>query len=236
MGTLDRFEKGVERVFNGAFAKLFRGELKPVQLAAGLRKEADLKAVPLDRSRTVAPNVYTITLSEHDFDAIAAWGLQALADELADHITQHAAEQRYSFVGPVSVSLVADDSVSHGLFEVTSATVRGNVAPSTTQAGTQRHPVLDIDGERYLLTGPVTVIGRGSESDIVVDDPGVSRAHLEIRITPQGVIAKDLNSTNGLYVEGHQVPSATLLDGNTLTIGRTRIQYWAADPLEGEDA
>ena len=85
---------------------------------------------------------------------------------------------------------------------------------------------MDIDGQRYLLTGPVTVIGRGSEADIVVDDPGVSRKHLEIRITPDGVIASDLGSTNGLFVEGHQVPAATLLDGNSLTIGRTRIMFW----------
>ena len=38
----------------------------------------------------------------------------------------------------------------------------------------------------------------------------------------------DLGSTNGTYVEGHQVPAATLLDGNTITIGRTRILYWAS--------
>ena len=60
----------------------------------------------------------------------------------------------------------------------------------------------------------------------MVDDPGVSRRHLEIKVTPNGVIASDMGSTNGLYVEGHQVPAATLLDGNSLTIGRTRIMFW----------
>ena len=42
------------------------------------------------------------------------------------------------------------------------------------------------------------------------------------------MIARDLGATNGTYVEGHQVPAATLLDGNTITIGRTRILYWAS--------
>ena len=51
---------------------------------------------------------------------------------------------------------------------------------------------------------------------------------VEIDITDNGVIARDLGSTNGTYVEGHQVPAATLLDGNTITIGRTRILYWAS--------
>ena len=49
-----------------------------------------------------------------------------------------------------------------------------------------------------------------------------------VYITDNGVIARDLGSTNGTYVEGHQVPAATLLDGNTITIGRTRILYWAS--------
>ncbi|MBC7549469.1 MAG: FHA domain-containing protein, partial [Cellulomonas sp.] len=82
---------------------------------------------------------------------------------------------------------------------------------------------------------PVTVIGRGSEADIIVDDPGVSRRHLEIRVTSDGVVASDLGSTNGLFVEGHQVPAATLLDGNTLTIGRTRIMFWTGQDSSGED-
>jgi len=126
----------------------------------------------------------------------------------------------------VSVSCAPDDTLGEGRCEWRSATVRGAVAPATTVAASTRHPLVDIDGQRYLLTGPVTVIGRGSEADIIVDDPGISRRHLEIRITPEGVIATDLGSTNGTYVEGHKVPAATLVDGNTLTIGRTRILFW----------
>ena len=42
------------------------------------------------------------------------------------------------------------------------------------------------------------------------------------------MIARDLGSTNGTYVEGAGRLPATLLDGNTITIGRTRILYWAS--------
>lgn len=100
--------------------------------------------------------------------------------------TEHAASQRYTFVGPVEVSFEQDDALSTGRFHVRSATRRGAVAPATTAAASSRHPIIDIDGQRYLLTGPVTVIGRGSEADIIVDDSGVSRRHLEIRVTPAG--------------------------------------------------
>jgi hypothetical protein len=133
------------------------------------------------------------------------------------------------------VTFEQDDALTPGQFHVHSASVRGNVAPSAASAPPPpapqsapnlRHPLIDIDGQRYLLTGASTIIGRGSEADIVVDDPGVSRRHLEIRVTPDAVVATDMGSTNGLFVEGHQVPAATLLDGNSLTIGRTRIMFW----------
>ncbi len=41
-----------------------------------------------------------------------------------------------------------------------------------------------------------------------------------------------MGSTNGTFVEGHQVPAATLVDGNTITIGRTRILFWASSQVQ----
>ena len=87
-------------------------------------------------------------------------------------------------------------------------------------------PRADLIGAVIDLASAELVIGRDPLAGIWIDDPGVSRRHLEIRVTPDGVVATDLGSTNGLFVEGHQVPAATLLDGNTLTIGRTRIMFW----------
>jgi len=236
MGILDRFEHGVERVVNTAFAKAFRGEVKPVELASALRREVDDRAAVVDRERTVVPNEFTVELSPTDHQQIIDWGAEPLADELAANVTEYASTQRYAFVGSVTVTFAQHDDLETGRFRVRSATVRGAVAPATAAATpSARHPLVDIDGQRYLLTGPVTVIGRGSEADIIVDDPGVSRRHLEIRVTPAGVVASDLGSTNGLFVEGHQVPAATLLDGNTLTIGRTRIMFWTGQDAGDED-
>ncbi|MCR6492832.1 DUF3662 and FHA domain-containing protein [Cellulomonas sp. P24] len=237
MGILDKFEQGVERVVSTAFAKAFSSEVKPVELASALRREVDDRAVVVDRDRTVVPNSFAIALSPADYQHVEEWGAETLADELAANVTDHALGQRYAFVGPVTVTFSEDEALETGRFEVHSTTVRGAVAPATTAAApSPRHPLVDIDGQRYLLTGPVTVIGRGSEADIIVDDPGVSRRHLEIRVTPDGVIATDLGSTNGLFVEGHQVPAATLLDGNALTIGRTRIMFWTGAPDDDQDA
>jgi hypothetical protein len=215
------------------FAKVSKSEVKPVELASALRRELDDRAAVVGRDRTVVPNELSIELSPADLAQVDAWGADALADELAANVTEHAAHQRYAFVGPVTVTFVEEPALEAGRFQVRSATVRGNVAPATAAAST-RHPLVDIDGQRYLLTGPVTVIGRGSDADIIVDDPGISRRHLEIRVTPDGIIASDLGSTNGTFVEGHKVPAATLVDGNTITIGRTRILFWTGADDDGD--
>lgn len=226
MSVLDRFERGVERVVKTPFNAKASGEVKPVELASRLRRELDDRAAVVGRDRTVAPNQFTVELSTEDFDQIEAWGADALADELANNLTEYAASQHYAFLGPVAVGFTENLELTPTHFNVHSASVRGAVAPATN-AEADRHPLIEIDGQRYLLTGPVTIIGRDEDTDIPIDDPGVSRRHMEIRVTPAGVVATDLGSTNGMFVEGHQVPAATLLNGNTITIGRTRIMYWS---------
>ena len=228
MGAFDKFEKGVENAIAGAFAKAFRSELKPVEIASAMKKNIDEEAVTLKRDRTIAPNVFSITLAPTDFDNIAQWGEEALIDELADNVTEYADEQDYVFVGPIRITFETNDSLKPGRVLVSSSTKRGATTPVTSRAASDRHPLVEIGSERYLLTGTTTIIGRGSDCDIIVDDTGISRHHLELRITPNGVIASDMGSTNGSFVEGNRITSATLLDGNTITIGRTTIMFWNA--------
>lgn len=228
MSFLDRFEKNVEGAVNGVFSKFGSKELQPVDLSSALEREIDNEAMAVGRDRTVAPNEFRFKLSTPDFDRIEQWGSETLADELADNLTQYAKSQHYAFVGPVVVIFEEDLDLAKGGFKLTSSSVQGNAVPVTTDDQAEDHPMLEVNGSQYLLTKDKTIIGRGSGCDIVIDDPGISRKHLEIDITEGGVIARDLGSTNGTYVEGHQVPAATLLDGNTITIGRTRILYWAS--------
>lgn len=228
MSVLDNFEKKIEGTVNNLFSKIGSKDLQPVDLSSALEREIDSQAMAVGRDRTVAPNEYRFKLSTPDFDRIEQWGSETLANELADNLTKYAESQHYAFVGPVVVMFEEDLDLPRGDWHLSSESVQGNAAPVTTPSETKDCPILEINGRQYLLTAPKTVLGRGSNCDIVIDDPGISRSHMEIDITDHGVIARDLHSTNGTYVEGHQVPAATLVDGNTITIGRTRILYWAS--------
>ncbi|WP_194309132.1 FhaA domain-containing protein [Flaviflexus huanghaiensis] len=229
VGVFGRFERGIENAVNSVFGRAFKSEVKPVEIASAINRAIDEGTAVYSRSRTISPNVFTVTLSPEDSARLDQWGRDAIAEELIDHAIKYATSQGYTFLGPLKVSFTSDQEATTGIVGVTSQTVRGAVAPVTTSTPSPANPIIDVQGQRYLLTGPVTIIGRGSDADIIVDDTGVSRHHLELRVTPRGVIATDLDSTNGTFVEGHRITAATLVDGNTVTIGRTRIMFWT-DP------
>ena len=127
MGVLDKFEKGVERVVSNAFAKAFKSEVKPVELASALRREIDDRAAVVGRDRTVVPNEFVIELSPVDHAQVVEWGAEPLADELAANVTEHATGQRYAFRGPVTGAFVESEELETGRFLVRSATVRAAI-------------------------------------------------------------------------------------------------------------
>jgi hypothetical protein len=214
VGILDSFERGLERAVNGAFARTFRSGLQPVEITAALRKEVDTHASPVARDRVLVPNRFSVHMNPADHVAMSALG-EPLLEELAGLLTQYAAEQRYQMVSPPVIQLEPDESLAVGMLEVRSASERTEVAWT---------PVVEIDGQLHVL-GARTVIGRGSEADITVDDSGISRAHLEILWDGRRAEARDLGSTNGSTLNGARLTHAALPSDSVLQIGRTRIVF-----------
>lgn len=128
MGVLDRFEKGIERAVNGAFAKAFRSEVQPVEIASALRRECDDRSSIVGRDRTIAPNAFVVELGPGDFERLGEWK-EALGDELTAVVHDHARQQRYAFVGPVTVTFEQSGDLDTGVFRVRSATSRPSGDP-----------------------------------------------------------------------------------------------------------
>ena len=215
MGILDSFEKGLDRVVNGAFAKAFKSGLEPLEITAALRRELDTRAAVVARDRILAPNSFVVHLSRADHARMAALG-PALVDELTQQVQRHATAQSYAFAGGISIKLVEDAGVTEGTVRVESQNVKGEIA---------WNPVLDIGGKRYPLTKSRTVIGRGSEADITVDDSGTSRKHIEILWDGKRGQVNDLGSTNGSKLNGQPLTKAPLPADSVIEIGRTRIVF-----------
>lgn len=215
MGLLDSFEKGLERAVNSAFAKTFRSGIQPVEIASALRREADTKAAVVSRDRIIAPNSFVVRLSADDAERMQGLG-GALTDELHALLTKHATSQGYSFAGPLSINLEADEKVATGTVRVSSGTVEGRV---NWQA------VVDVDGRRHSISRARTVIGRGSDADITIADAGSSRKHVEILWDGERAMMRDLGSTNGTKVNGQKLREAALPTDTTITIGRTDLVF-----------
>ena len=77
----------------------------------------------------------------------------------------------------------------------------------------------------YELTAPVTMLGRGTDCDLRLVDPGVSRHHAELRVEDDEVVLVDLGSTNGTFVNGEPVRRVSLTDGTRVTLGRTTLVF-----------
>ena len=215
MGLLDNFEKGLERAVNGAFAKTFKSGLQPVEISAALRRELDTKAAVVTRDRILVPNKFTVRLSKSDYDRMTGLGA-TLTDELTQLVQRHAAAQHYSFAGGISIALSEDPSLSAGMLEIQSVNVQGEVAWT---------PVLEINGKRHPIVHSHTVIGRGSDADITVDDTGISRRHVEVLWDGKRAEVNDLGSTNGSKLNGNPVARAPLPPDSVIDIGRTRIVF-----------
>jgi hypothetical protein len=225
VGLLDRFEAKLDGLVNGAFARAFKAEVQPVEIAAALQREMDDRAAVVARGRTVIPNVFTVELSPHDHERLAVYK-DALTGELSGMVREYAQEQRYTFLGGVEVGLAEDDELETGIFRVRSE-ARAEVSAAGARPATgddATHPRLEADGAAYPLVRAVTRLGRGTDVDIRVDDPGVSRAHCEIVLGTPAVV-RDLGSTNGTYVDGTKVGQAALVDGSRLQLGSTTLVY-----------
>jgi hypothetical protein len=225
MNMLDKFEQGLENAMNSAFSKFSKNDLKPADYVMLLQKDLDKNAIKISQDRTVAPNKFTLLLSTKDFDNIEAWGAEAFADELAMTVNKYANSQQYAFPGPVSITFEEDVEAEKGRVAIKSESVRAESQDPSQSQENQPAKYLEIKGKKFPIVQEKTVAGRDPKADIVIDDPGISRRHFEIRSTSAGTVITDLGSTNGIYVEGHHVPAATLLDGNTIVAGRTTIIY-----------
>src|SRR5262249_34242367 len=162
-------------------------------------------------------NDFVVELSQADHERLDVYA-DNLGIELATLAREHAKEQGYSFVGPGRMRFEGLPDLATGAFRIrsgvtrptphecarTQRTARGPPRPPGAFSGRPRllvsgpEPGADGSMQRtYELTAPVTMLGRGTDCDLRLVDPGVSRHHAELRVEDDEVVLVDLGSTNG---------------------------------------
>jgi hypothetical protein len=214
VGFLDSFERHVERLVGGAFAKAFASGVHPIEIVAALKKELDASAKQVTRTRTLAPHSLHVGLSPTDYERLDQLGPALLAEIEAALVDYHHS-RGYLSTEKLRVALEVRATLSEGMVDVRSDPVGPVVwIPSVTWASV-----------RYPITRTSTVIGRGTDCDVHVVAPGVSRHHAEIRWNGKRSEVVDLGSTNGTTLDGNKVTRAALPDSCTLGVGQARILF-----------
>jgi hypothetical protein len=222
VNALQRFERRLEQMISGVFARAFRSAVQPVEIAAALQRECDNNAQIMSRDRRLVPNRFLVLLAAVDLERLQGYD-DAMERELVDQLKDHADTQGYVFTGPVHIDFEAADDLTTGRFRILSraeASVTDNDQRTRTRTA---RAVLEVNGTRHPLRAPGLVVGRGTEADLRINDPGVSRRHIEFLVSGDDLEVVDLGSTNGMLVDGTKVGRAGLRDGTEVKIGHTTM-------------
>jgi len=251
--VLRAIEQKIEALFEGVFGRAFRSNVQPVELARKLAKEMDDHRT-VSVSRVYVPNEYTIFLSPSDRDQFRSYE-DSLLGELGEYLAEHAKRENYALLTPPTVLMETDEDLAVGEFGIATRMVQPRgakpaagappeqpqpgatmiykaPAPQATEAvsaeelGMEPEPaVLQWDGERREVDKQRLVLGRSRECDVQLADPNVSRRHAELRQEGSAYWIVDLDSTNGLEVNGKRVKRAKLEDGDRVTLGSTDVTF-----------
>ena len=237
LSILNDFERRLEGAIEGIFAKAFRTGLHPVELATRILKEMEAHKTVGVRNVWV-PNQFVFHISEADDERFRDTRT-ALRRELETVVRDGARERGWGLVGPAEVEFEVDPDLRQGDFSCEATLVEGptETVPPPDAPGSATTPgapsgaaelILLKDGREaraFTLAKDRVVVGRLPECDIVVDDPGASRQHAEIRRENGRFVVADLGSTNGTLVNESAIGEHTLADGDRITIGTTVLEF-----------
>ena len=247
MGVLTNLEARLEGLVEGVFNRAFRARVQPVELARKLAKEMDsYKTVSV--SRTYVPNEYIVFLAREDRRQFEGYE-SALLDELSAHLLEHAARENLALLTRPKVTFETDKRLRMGEFGIQARLVKppagereeaaqgdlgATMVYSAARPGapaeaaperTETRALLKMGGKTFVIDRPNTVIGRSSRCDFVVEDPNVSRRHAELQRRGSDWYVVDLESTNGVAVNGKQVRSSRLTPGDEIALGTVRLSF-----------
>jgi hypothetical protein len=252
MSVLRNLETKLADLVEGTFGRVFRSEVRPVELARKLAREMD-EHKTVSVSRTYVPNEYLVWLSPEDRERLEEVEA-SLIEELSGYLLEHARRERLALLSRPQIEFRTDERLALGEFGIQTRVVRpadeghedahavqadhGNTMIYST-AGRIRGPVeeaqgtrptralLVAEGRRHVVPPGGATLGRSRDCDVVLSDANVSRRHAEVRPGAAATwTVADLGSTNGVLLNGQRVDGARQLTaGDRITLGTAEIAF-----------
>lgn len=119
MSLAQRFERRLESLVGGTFARVFKGQVEPVEIGGALQREAADRRHVVENHQVMAPNRYRVTLSPSDYERLMPWEVQ-LTTSLAELVQDYLDENHWVTIGDVEVYLARDDELHTGVFGIAS--------------------------------------------------------------------------------------------------------------------
>jgi Protein of unknown function (DUF3662)/FHA domain len=119
MSLAQRFERRLESLVGAAFARVFKGQVEPVEIGNALQREAMDKKAVMGNGQVLVPNRYRVTLGTSDYERLAPWEVQ-LTRSLAELVQEYLDDNRLATIGDIEVYLAHDASLHTGVFGVAS--------------------------------------------------------------------------------------------------------------------
>jgi hypothetical protein len=236
MSVLRTLETKIADLVEGAFGRAFRSEITPVELARRLAREMD-RHRQSSLASTVVPNEYVVWLSPGDRRHFAPIE-ESLVDELATHLLEHARAERLALPSRPHIRLRTDERLALGECGIEASLVNAPPVPVARRSGPPA-PEEPVPGEvlparafveiagRAVQIGPAgSVVGRSNDADIVIAAHEVSRRHAQIVPDRDGWTLTDLDSTNGVRLNGRPIGVPTRLqDGDVIELGAVELIF-----------
>jgi Protein of unknown function (DUF3662)/FHA domain len=248
MSVLRNLEEKIAGLVEGTFGRVFRSEVRPVELARKLAREMD-EHKTVSVSRTYVPNEYIVYLSPEDRERYEGVEHEVI-DELSAYLLEHARRERLALVSRPDIEFRTDERLALGEFGIQARLVRpadegqaeqadhGHTMVYSTadrvqeplqddRASRAGRAIVVAEGKRQIVAPGGAVLGRSRDCDIVLSDSNVSRRHAEIRPGGgTGWTITDLGSTNGVRVNGRDVTGASpLRNGDRIDVGTVDVLF-----------
>jgi len=168
-----------------------------------------------------------LALSPHDYRRLSKFGT-LLKDGLEDLVHKTGELKRIDSITDTKIEIVKDSNLEQGVAKTTPVINFLSPLEIYTEEYVEeivqtKVYILDINGLKKDLQPGTYTLGRGTEVDIQIQDPGISRKHLSIQVDEK-VVVTDLNSTNGTFLGNDRVMEMIVEDSITFRVGVTEIR------------